>query len=198
MPIRTNRGRAAVYRRIWGFPLRSPAHLVGTAVAVIALIVAIGIVVPQLLGNPNRSGPEPVRIQDPGASSSPTSAGSSPAPMSTRLTAPLLQPTSAVPDPAALQTAKQWATAWATHPAGMTTAQWLEGLRPLTTEEYLPEMSTVDPANIPATRVTGEPTVTKSYTSSVEVLVPTDGPKLSITVAKTPSGWLVTGYDQAS
>lgn len=198
MPIRTNRGRAAVYRRIWGFPLRSPAHLVGTAVAVIALIVAIGIVVPQLLGNPNRSGPEPVRIQDPGASSSPTSAGSSPAPMSTRLTAPLLQPTSAAPDPAALQTAKQWATAWATHPAGMTNAQWLEALRPLTTEEYLPEMSTVDPANIPATRVTGEPTVTKSYTSSVEVLVPTDGPKLSITVAKTPSGWLVTGYDQAS
>ncbi|OXM68594.1 MULTISPECIES: hypothetical protein [Amycolatopsis] len=198
MPIRTNRGRAAVYRRIWGFPLRSPAHLVGTAVAVIVLIVAIGIVVPQLLGNPNRSGPTPVRIQDPGAGSSPTSAGSSPAPMSTRLTAPLLQPTSAAPDPAALRIAKQWATAWATHPDGITNAQWLDGLRPLTTEEYLPEMSTVDPANIPATRVTGEPTVTKSYTSSVEVLVPTDGPKLSITVAKTPSGWLVTGYDQAS
>ncbi|WP_116111487.1 hypothetical protein [Amycolatopsis ruanii] len=198
MPIRTNRGRAAVYRRIWGFPLRSPAQLVGTAVAVIVLIVAIGIVVPQLLGNPNRSGPTPVRIQDPGAGSSPTSAGSSPAPMSTRLTAPLLQPTSAAPDPAALRIAKQWATAWATHPDGITNAQWLDGLRPLTTEEYLPEMSTVDPANIPATRVTGEPTVTKSYTSSVEVLVPTDGPKLSITVAKTPSGWLVTGYDQAS
>ncbi|MDQ0377165.1 hypothetical protein [Amycolatopsis thermophila] len=199
MPIRTNRGRAAVYRRIWGFPLRSPAHLVGTAIAVVVLIVAIGIVVPQLLGNPNRSGPEPVRIQDPGGGTSTSrSAGTTPAPMSTRLTAPLVQPTSAAPDPAALTVAKQWATAWATHPDGITNAQWLDQLRPLTTEEYLPEMSTVDPANIPATRVTGEPTVTQSYTSSLQVLVPTDGPKLSITVAKTPAGWLVTGYDQAS
>ncbi|GAB3587540.1 hypothetical protein GCM10027445_67790 [Amycolatopsis endophytica] len=198
MPIRTNRGRAAVYRRIWGFPLRSPAHLVGTAVAVIALIVAIGVVVPQLLGNPNRSGPEPVRIQDPGSSGAASPTSTTSAPMSTRLTAPLVQPTSAAPDPAALTVAKQWATAWATHPDGMTNAQWLDGLRPLTTEEYLPEMSTVDPANIPATKVTGEPTVTKSYTSSLEVLVPTDGPKLSITVARTSSGWLVTGYDQAS
>lgn len=199
MPIRTNRGRAAVYRRIWGFPLRSPAHLVGTAVAVIVLIVAIGILVPQLLGNPNRSGPTPVRIQGADESTSQSApSGTTSTPMSTRLTAPLLQPTSAAPDPAALATAKQWATAWATHPDGITNAQWLDGLRPFTTEEYLPEMSTVDPANIPATRVTGEPTVTKSYTSSVDVLVPTDGPKLSITVAKTPAGWLVTGYDQAS
>jgi len=196
MPIRTNRGRAAVYRRIWGFPLRSPAHLVGTAVAVIVLIVAIGIAVPQLLGNPGGTSPEPARIQDPGAAG--TTSRNSPAPMSTRLTAPLVQPTSAAPDPAALDVAKRWATAWATHPAGITTAQWLETLRPLTTEEYLPEMSTVDPANIPATKVTGEPTAVKSYTSSVEALVPTDGPKLSITVAKTPSGWLVTGYDEAS
>ncbi|NIH82323.1 hypothetical protein [Amycolatopsis viridis] len=198
MPIRTNRGRAAVYRRIWGFPLRSPAHLVGSAVAVIVLIVAIGIVVPHLLGNPNRSGPAPVRVQGADGTTTPLPSSATTTPLPTRLTAPLVQPTSAAPDPAALQVARQWATAWATHPAGITNAQWLDGLRPLTTAEYLPEMSTVDPANIPATRVTGEPTVTKSYTSSVEVLVPTDGPKLSITVAKTTAGWLVTGFDQAS
>lgn len=175
MPIRTNRGRAAVYRRIWGFPLRSPAHLVGSAVAVIVLIVAIGIVVPHLLGNPNRSGPAPVRVQGADGTTTPLPSSATTTPLPTRLTAPLVQPTSAAPDPAALQVARQWATAWATHPAGITNAQWLDGLRPLTTAEYLPEMSTVDPANIPATRVTGEPTVTKSYTSSVEVLVPPTG-----------------------
>ncbi|NIH85320.1 hypothetical protein [Amycolatopsis granulosa] len=198
MPIRTNRGRAAVYRRIWGFPLRSPAHLVGSAVAVIVLIVAIGIVVPQLLGHPGRPGPAPVRVQGADGTTTRPPSGATSTPLPTRLTAPLLQPTPAAPDPAALQVARQWATAWSTHPAGITNAQWLDGLRPLTTAEYLPEMSTVDPANVPATRVTGEPTVTKSYTSSVEVLVPTDGPRLSITVAKTPAGWLVTGFDQAS
>ncbi|NKQ57374.1 hypothetical protein HFP15_31370 [Amycolatopsis sp. K13G38] len=198
MPIRTNRGRAAVYRRLWGFPLRSPRHLVATGIVVAVLITAIGIVVPHFLGNKGTSqGPSPVQIRDPAATRQSSSAPS-PAPMSTRLTAPLLQPTSAAPNPDALNTAKAWAQAWVTHPAGMTNAQWLNGLRPYTTEEFLPQMSTVDPANIPATRLTGEPVATASYTSSVQALVPTDGPKLTITVSQTSAGWRVSGYDQAS
>ncbi|GHF89258.1 hypothetical protein FHX82_005909 [Amycolatopsis bartoniae] len=198
MPIRTNRGRAAVYRRLWGFPLRSPRHLAGTAVAVLILIIAIGIAVPQLLGSPAGSKVTPARVPDPASSAAKVPAGTTSTPMSSRLTAPLLQPTSAAPNPEALNVAKLWAQAWVTHPAGMTNAQWLDGLRPYTTDEYLPQMSTVDPANIPATRLTGDPRVTESYTSSVLVLVPTDGPQLSITVAQTAAGWRVTGYDQAS
>jgi len=198
MPIRTNRGRAAVYRRLWGFPLRSPRHLVATGIAVAVLITAIGIAVPQFLGNKGGDqGPAPVQIRDP-ASTRQSSAGPSSMPMSTRLTAPLVQPTSAAPNPDALNTAKVWAQAWVNHPAGITNAQWLDGLRPYTTEEFLPQMSTVDPANIPATRVTGDPVATTSYTSSLQAVVPTDGPKLSITVSQTPAGWRVSGYDQAS
>jgi hypothetical protein len=199
MPIRTNRGRAAVYRRLWGFPLRSPRHLAGTAVVVAMLIIAIGIVVPQVLGPRQSTNLTPARIGDPSTSATirPTS-GSSSAPMSTRLTAPLVQPTSAAPNPDALNVAKLWAQAWVNHPAGITNAQWLDGLRPYTTDEFLPQMSTVDPVNIPAGRLTGEPTATQSYTSSVQVLVPTDGPKLSITVSQTSAGWRVSEYDQAS
>lgn len=200
MPIRTNRGRAAVYRRLWGFPLRSPRHLAGTAIAVAILVLAIGLVVPQVLGPKQVQKPTPAGIAAESTSATTrggTSATSS-GPMSTRLTAPLVQPTSAAPNPDALNVAKQWALAWVNHPAGITNAQWLDGLRPYTTEEFLPQMSTVDPNNIPASRVTGEPTATQSFTSSVQALVPTDGPKLSITVAQTPAGWRVTEYDQAS
>jgi hypothetical protein len=199
LPIRTNRGRAAVYRRLWGFPLRSPAHLVGTVVAVAALIIAIGIAVPQLLG-PRGNGPAPAGIRGGSSTSAEPTPGrgsSSSAPMPTRLTAPLAQPTSAAPNPDALNVSKLWAQAWANHPAGITNAQWLEGLRPYTLEEFLPRMSTVDPANIPATRVTGDPVATTSYTSSVQVEIPTDGPKLSITVTATATGWRVSDYDQA-
>lgn len=200
MPIRTNRGRAAVYRRLWGFPLRSPRHLAGTAIFVAALIVAIGIAVPQLLGH-RGGGPVPAGV--PGSSSSTQDPGFSPGsttvPFSTRLTAPLVQPTSAAPSQEALEVAKAWARAWVNHPAGITSAQWLDGLRPYTTEEYLTStMSTVDPANIPATAVTGDPVVVSSYTSSVQVVIPTNGPKLSITVSKTDDGWRVSAYDQAS
>ncbi|GLY68220.1 hypothetical protein Atai01_48390 [Amycolatopsis taiwanensis] len=95
--------------------------------------------------------------------------------------------------------ANLWARAWVNHSAGLTPAQWLDGLRPYTTEEYLAsKMSTVDPANVPATAVTGDPVVVSSYTSSVQVVIPTNGPKLSITVSRTDAGWRVSEYDQAS
>ncbi|WP_037368774.1 hypothetical protein [Amycolatopsis orientalis] len=199
MPIRTNRGRTAVYRRLWGFPLRSPRHLVGTLVFLAIVITALGVVLPKVLGKPASAHPGG---NSPNASAGPHTGVAAPVPstetLPTRLTQPLVTPTSAAPNPEALNVAKQWATAWVHHPAGITNADWLNGMRALTTDEYLPVMSTVDPANIPATKVTGDPTVAQSYSSSVKVVVPTDGPKLSITVVKTAAGWRVSDYDQAS
>lgn len=203
MPIRTNRGRAAVYRRLWGWPLRSPKHLSATGIILVVLIVGLGIVLPKTLGN--RVAPTPSNAFAPDSSTSAPSrlpvgapiTSSTTSPLPTRLSSPLATPTSAAPNTEGLTIAKQWATAWVTHPAGITNQQWLEGLRPYTTEEYLPEMSTVDPGNIPASKLTGDPTVVTSYTSSLEVDIPTDGPKLSITVVSTTAGWRVAHYGQA-
>jgi hypothetical protein len=200
MPIRTNRGRAAVYRRLWGFPLRSPRHLVGTLVFLAILVTALGIVVPKVMGKqPAKASPfapgttTSVTATRPGvAATVPTSN------LPTRLSQPLTTPTTAAPNGDAVRVAKEWAAAWVNHPQGITSAQWLEQLKPFTTEEYLPVMSSVDPANVPATKVTGEPTVGTSYTSSVQLTIPTDGPKLSITVVSTNAGWRVADYDQAS
>ncbi|WP_328613868.1 hypothetical protein OHS18_36840 [Amycolatopsis sp. NBC_00355] len=201
MPIRTNRGRAAVYRRLWGFPLRSPRHLVGTLVFLAILVTVLGIVVPKVMGKqPAKASPlapgtttTSVTATQPGAAAPvPTSN------LPTRLSQPLATPTTAAPNGDAVRVAKEWAAAWVNHPQGITSAQWLEQLKPFTTEEYLPVMASVDPANIPATKVTGEPTVGTSYTSSVQLTIPTDGPKLSITVVSTNAGWRVADYDQAS
>ncbi|WP_329071924.1 hypothetical protein [Amycolatopsis sp. NBC_01480] len=196
MPIRTNRGRAAVYRRLWGWPLRSPRHLAGTLVFLAILVTALGIVLPKTMGKPAAAQPGP------SATSSVPRPGlaapvATPSTLPTRLSSPLATPTSAPPNPEAVNVAKQWATAWVNHPAGISNADWLNGMRALTTDEFLPVMSTVDPSNIPATRLTGDPAVTSSYTSSVQVVVPTDGPKLSITVVNTGAGWRVADYDQA-
>ena len=46
MPIRTHRGRAAVYRKFWGWPVRSPAHLTGTVLAAVVIAVGVGVVLP--------------------------------------------------------------------------------------------------------------------------------------------------------
>ncbi|WP_216214409.1 hypothetical protein [Amycolatopsis aidingensis] len=203
MPIRTHRGRAAVYRRLWGWPLRSPRHLVGTLVVFVALVVGTGIAAPHLFGDQdgNGAGAAPAGKSASVTRSStglPEQSRPESSTLPTRLTEPQESPTPAAPDPAALQVARQWAAAWVNHPDGMTNQQWLDGLRPYTTEEYLPVMATVELANIPASEVTGEPSAGKSYTSSVEAIVPTNGPKLKLTVVKTDAGWRVGHYERAS
>jgi hypothetical protein len=205
MPIRTNRGRAAVYRRLWAWPLRSPRHLVGAIVIVIvvAIAVAIGIarihpssptthtaspaasstqVPPPTSGSVNTNAPPPTNAAEP----------------STRISAPPETPVSAPPAPAALQVVEAWGNAWVNHPVNMTSQQWMAQLQPYTEPEILPQLATVNLANIPATQVTGPATAITSYTSSVVALLPTNGGNLQVTVVSTPQGWQVSDYTNAS
>jgi len=115
----------------------------------------------------------------------------------TRLPSATQTPTPADADPAALDVVDTWARRWVNHPSGITNEEWLEPLRALTTEEFLTEMATVEPGNIDATKVTGPPVTTASYTSSLEATVPTDAGALAITVVETPEGWRVAFYEPA-
>lgn len=196
MPIRTNRGRAAVYRRIWGAPLRSPKHLVVTVVVLVVLVTAIGFLIPRLLpGDGNAAPNEPVPS---GASAGvqPTETSEQPEVTETRLTESPLTPKSAPPAQEALVTARKWAQAWVDHPKGTTSKEWLAGLEPLTTEEFLPQLKSVELRNIPAKKVVGRVKAVSSTASSVEVDVRTDGPTLRITVIKRPDGWRVGNYGE--
>ena len=199
MPIRTNRGRSAVYRKLWGWPLRSPRHLI----TFLIIIVALGIIIAMVLPRATSSGsaqPTGDTTSDTATSagSSSSSTGDTPTSAQTRLTSPLLSPTPAPPSPQALDVATKWVTAWVKHPAGITNQQWLDQLRPYTTDEFLPQMSSVDPANVPATKVTGAAVSVDSTTSSVIADVPTDGGTIQVTVITTPSqGWRVSKYDKA-
>ncbi|CRK61837.1 FIG01033472: hypothetical protein [Alloactinosynnema sp. L-07] len=203
MPIRTNRGRAAVYRKLWGWPMRSPRHLIISACVALIFITAAGIVIPKLTGKADRAAaestrsnvrPTPVtRLSTPGAAPAPTAAPTS---LPTRLTSPPPPPSSAPAAPQALDTATRWAHAWVDHPEGTSVEQWLNRLRPHTTEEYLAVMAKVDPANVPATKVTGPPVAKLSFEKSVEAEVPTDGGVLRITVIRTDQGWRVANYER--
>jgi hypothetical protein len=201
MPIRTNRGRAAVYRRLWGWPLRSPRHLVVALIAVVVVAIAIGVIAARTHGTarPGVGGGATL-----GTSVTTTiniataTAGftTSPAPI-TRLSGPPVPPSSVAPNPAALDVIQTWGKAWVNHPVGMTTQAWLAQLAPYTTQEFLPVMNSVDVTNINATQVTGAPQVTKSFPDSVEALLPTNGGRLDITAINTPTGWLVSAYTEA-
>ncbi|MFC0547529.1 hypothetical protein [Kutzneria chonburiensis] len=199
MPIRTNRGRSAVYRKLWGWPLRSPRHLITFVIIIVALGIIVAMVIPKA---PSTGSAQPTGDTTSGTSSGGTSNQSTDTTTTTtqptRLTSPLLSPTPAPPAPQALDVAQKWVTAWAKHPAGITNQQWLEQLKPYTTDEFLPQMGTVDPANVPATKVTGAAVSVDSTTSSVVADVPTDGGTIQVTVITTPNqGWRVSKYDKA-
>ena len=204
MPIRTNRGRAAVYRRLWGWPMRSPRHLAVLVFVVAVLVIAAGVVIPQLTGSDDppsgaaaeTTGTTTTTPSTPSPNAPGGGAGAATSSLPTRITSPPSNPTSAPPSNDALHVADQWGHAWVNHPDGMTTDQWLAALKPFTTEEQLTEMSSVDPRNIEATKVTGEPESVESYTSSVKVKLSTDGGDLLITVIETPDGWRVAYYEQ--
>lgn len=213
MPIRTNRGRAAVYRKLWGWPMRSPTHLVVLLVVVALLVIAISVAVPRLTGSSEGGGsgsgttgkttgqttsdaaapPAATGAQPPSAGQN--TGGTS---LPTRLPSPTQVPSSAPPEPAALDVAQQWGEAWVHHPEGITSEEWLKGLEPFTDEESMVELASVDPRNVPSTKVTGPPEATKSFTDSLTVTLPTDGVTLSITLISTPDGWRVTSYEEVT
>ena len=92
--------------------------------------------------------------------------------------------------------AARWAAAWVDHPQGTTPQQWVDGLRPFTTDEYLGVLNGVDPANVPASRVVGEPRAVRVAERSVQVEVPTNTLTLRVLVVATEDGWRVAGYEK--
>ena len=193
MPIRTHRGRAAVYRTFWGWPVRSPRHLAGTALALIVIAVGVGLALPESGAGPVRAAP----------SSSPPVNPSPPASRMAAVPGPVLGGQPPVPSPnspapaAALTVARSWVQAFLTVPQGISSARWVEQLRPYTTDELMPELRSIDPANVPDAQITGEPRTVSSGPSSAEVDVPTTGVVVRLLLVSTPTGWRVAGYQRA-
>jgi hypothetical protein len=203
VPIRSSHGRAAAYRALWQWPLRSPARLALTVVVVVALGTALSFGIGYVSGS--RAADQAQRPAGsttgttPRAGSTSNLAPASPTP-TVLPPVPELQPTTlpvSQAPAAALSVAARWAAAWVRPPDGTSTQQWLDGLRSTTTDEYLGVLSAVDPSNIPATRVTGEPRAVQVSPRSVQVEVPTDALTLIVLVTDTETGWLVAGYDRA-
>jgi hypothetical protein len=195
VPIRTHRGRAAVYRKFWGWPVRSPAHLAGTLLVAVIVAVGIGAVLP----GKHRDG----TVRGAQSSSSRVTA-SAPAPASAldgsgglRATLVPARPTSPAPA-AALSVARSWVQAFLTVGKGTTSAQWVEQLRPLTTDDLVPELRSVDPANVPAAQIIEAPRTISASAGSAEVDVPTTALVMRLLVVSTPAGWRVASYERAN
>lgn len=199
MPIRTHRGRAAVYRRLWAWPLRSPRHLAAMVFALAVLAIVLGLLVPRVASplaslGPHQAQPSPTSVPPAAAAAPGAAEGAASSSRVPRVT--LAPPPTTAAAPEALAVADAWARAWVHHPQGMTNDQWVAQLAPLTTDEYVPQLHSVDPANIPATVVTGKAEPVTASARAVDVTITTDGPKLKLTVISTDAGWRVSAYDR--
>lgn len=203
MPIRTHRGRAAVYRRLWGWPLRSPKHLIFAVVLVVAAASGVGLLLPE----PPPSEAVAQARQDDGSDPSRTTTGSSePSSEETgfasaeppSISVPSKPPEPAPPDPAGLAVVDAWGRQWVEHPPGTTNGQWLNRLRPYTTDEFITQMTSIDPANVPANAVTGPVTAISSTETAMRVRLPTDAGIVEVRVVDSGQGWRVANYGKAA
>lgn len=198
MPIRTNRGRAAVYRRLWGWPLRSPNHLIATIVGFAVLVFVLSFVVPNLGKGSNAAGPQ----TGVGTTSTEGQVGVLPSgvpsiSLPTKAPPPSSNPPTAAPDDDAQLIADTWAMAWSIHPAGITNEQWLAKLKGSTTDELLPRMASVDPVQLPDGGLDGPVTPRESHTdSAVYVVGLKAGGKLVMTLVKRTEGWRVHQFSR--
>ncbi len=188
MPIRTSRGRAAVYRTLWGWPLRSPVHLV----AAVLIAATVGWLLALVLAV---SGSGTASVAGPSSTAEASSTGEGD-PFDPRA-ASAARPEAPRAPAAALSVADAWVRAFLTTPEGITTAQWTEQLRPYSTDDTLAELQTVDPANVPDGQVTGFPRTVSARIGSVEVDVPSSAAVVRLRLVTTASGWRVAGYEQA-
>ncbi len=197
MPIRTNRGRAAVYRRLWGWPLRSPRHLAASIIIFVVLVVALGVIIPRMLDRK----PAGQNVAAPPSTSAPgTQVGQLPASgasLPTKQPAPSNSAKAAPPAVDAQLTAELWAENWVKPPPDNDVNKWLKQLEQWTTPEFLAQMATIDPRNVPNDLV-GDVKAVRSTTSSIDYEVTTDLGKVGITVVKAPDGkWRVNSYTKA-
>lgn len=193
MPIRTPRGRAAVYRAFWGWPLRSPKHLAG----VLLVLAAIGIGLALLAhpgGRPSNSAApsSEVRINP----FDPASRAEVPESRPAHPSRPFGSPGGQAPAEA-LTVALAWVRAFLNTPAGISSTQWAEQMRPYTTDEAFPVLQSVDPANVPQAEVIGTPRTVSVGAGKAEVDVPTTAGVVRLLLVPTPAGWRVSSFELA-
>jgi hypothetical protein len=211
MPVRTDRGRVVVYRKVWGWPLRSPRNLAVTVI--VAVVFGVGIALfAAAVGATSATRPAvgaaastPVPTATSSPATSDTSSTSGPAAPSSTPSAPSRTVTPPAPETAATGTdrativAREFMTRWVNHLPGMSSDQWVAQLTPYVVPEFVVLLESVDPTNIPATAVTGDPIVTAESSSVVEVDVPTNGGVVHLVLLAQPDQtWLVRSYDLAA
>lgn len=102
---------------------------------------------------------------------------------------PSLRPGAAQP----VRVARDFLDAWLR--SDLPADRWHAGLSPYATPALAAKLDGVDPAGVPAQRVTDEPTVIPRSTDATAVRIPVDSGTVELRLVVTGGRWLVDGVD---
>jgi hypothetical protein len=167
-----------IFRSRWG---------IAVVIAVLVLaIVGIGRVFSdgKQVANPvvNTGSPAPAISADPDDDDSVISADPPPAPTA--------NPGMAEPEAVAYA----FASAWVDH-KNVSAKTWHDGILPNATKNLSDELNNVDPADVPASKVIGRPTLIPVGAGLVSAVITTDAGKLTLRLVAPDKHWLVDGID---
>jgi hypothetical protein len=87
-----------------------------------------------------------------------------------------------------------FASAWVDH-KNVSAKAWHDGIMPNVTENLSEELNGVDPADVPADRVVGRPSLVPVGDGLVNAIVTVDSGKLTLQLVAPDGQWLVDGID---
>ncbi|GAA1399638.1 hypothetical protein [Catellatospora coxensis] len=106
---------------------------------------------------------------------------------------PTPSPMKASNGPQAISVATKFAQQWIRH--DRSADAWLDSLRPHSTAALVTELDGVDPAGVPADRITGAARMEALADTFVEVVIPVDAGLLRLRLVAFQGRWLVDGVD---
>ena len=174
------RGLTGIFRSRWGVAIVLAVLVL--AVVGIGRLFSDGQAAPQApIG---RASPEPALSVDPDDEDTVISPAPPPSPSTS--------PGTAQPEAVAYT----FASAWVSH-KNVTAKAWHDRLVPNATKNLSDELADTDPADVPASRVTGRPDLIPVGQGLVDAVVRVDSGKLTLRLVAPEGKWLVDGIDWA-
>lgn len=160
-------------------------------IAIALAVVVLGIVgAARLLAGPSDAGSGPLSASTRPITTVDPTTGDDGAIATEPPPSPTTSPGAAAPE----AVARAFAAAWLAH-RGISAERWQAALRPLSTDALTGKLSGVDPAAVPAERLTGEPILIPRAEGFVEVTLPVDSGKLRLELIARAGQWLVDAVD---
>ena len=171
------------------WPLWSWRNLAVTSIAALVLLAALG----RLTDGLGAADASPTKTpMTPAGPTVPVPSPDTATPPTTGPASSLTPPTSAAPTatPAKdspVRVATLFVTAWTK--TGNGDQAWMAGMKPWATDKLIASMSGTDPAQVPATKVTGDAALTRTQAGAATVSVPTDGGRIAVQLLQQGGTW---------